>query len=185
MQLRILSMVLATLLLLLIPAAALADCTPAAPDAQFTGAVAAVQGKVTTVADSGRKAVIEVTGYAGPGSAPVMVHLPPTERSSEAGTKCEDVSVKFKPHQEYVVYLGDVPPKLALAYPRGLTAVEVKGAGDTHLADFAKAKGYEVMKPGPGAQPWRPPSSGGLWVLLILAAVGVVMFVSLRLKKKG
>lgn len=184
MQSKFVALVLAGLLLALLPATALADCTPEQLDPTFTKVVAAVQGKVTVVADGGRKATIEVTDYAGPGQAPPLVQLPATERSSEAGTKCEDESVKFQAHQEVVVYLADVPPKLALAYPKGPTAVVVK-AGDTRLADFAKVKGLEVQHPVKGSQPWRPPSSGGIWVLGVLAAVGLVMFLSMRFKKKA
>ncbi|WP_127583714.1 hypothetical protein [Paenibacillus koleovorans] len=153
-------------------------------------AEAMVHGKVVSTSKEGRQATIDVLAYVGPeaGPTPKKIRLPATvdaRPNYPAGYACPDFSMKFQPGEEYVFFLADVSPRLALFAPSWITASRVEnglvyltnnGAKDSlqlHLSAYAVSKEYRIATPTANGPFWGkgPAVPRGFAILLVLTAI--------------
>lgn len=164
-----------------------------------------IYGNVVETEQDGRKATVDVISYAGPGKPPRTIHMPVTVDDRDqypAGDSCPDFSMKFEAGAEYVFFLADIPPNLALLAPSWITAAPVdsgqmtvtvfypkdnKDDLHTRLKDYADFKGYEIQSPSSHSPIWGGGSgsgSGWHWYAVSLAALSLGLLTIYAYKKR-
>jgi hypothetical protein len=146
------------------------------------GSAAIVVGQVIATDQNMRQAEVRVAAYAGPGTAPPYLLLPPTEplqvKGYDASTgltwvsTCDDRSMQFSTGNTYVFFLKQGLPNPQLLYPNDITALLVHPEGtvrahelepgtigvDDLLAMFAAASNHPVQRPVPPGAPDSQPA---------------------------
>ncbi|MEK8130428.1 hypothetical protein WMW72_21195 [Paenibacillus filicis] len=163
---------------------------------------AILYGEVVAAHQEGRQAVLRVIRYVGEGVAPQTASLPAT-RSSQRTLEdmCPDLSTRFEPGREYLVFLKQDGPEPVLLNESFTTALPIeaglvveathnaRSTADQLLEETAHIRGITVQSPPADAPSWGmlpKPRWGMIGAAMTAASLGLVILLRiLRARRRG